>query len=41
MILPPGAFAVLGFLLAGKRILDRRLEARAAAAPEDSTPAVA
>ena len=24
MILPPGGFAVLGFLLAGKRILDSR-----------------
>jgi len=32
MILPPGAFAVLGFLLAGKRVLDARLEARSAAA---------
>ncbi|MCE1170057.1 MAG: electron transport complex subunit E [Azovibrio sp.] len=32
MILPPGAFAVLGFLLAGKRVLDARLEARNAAA---------
>ncbi|MDR3086642.1 MAG: electron transport complex subunit E [Azoarcus sp.] len=30
MILPPGAFAVLGFLLAGKRLVDARLEARAA-----------
>jgi electron transport complex protein RnfE len=28
MILPPGAFAVLGFLLAGKRVLDVRLAAR-------------
>lgn len=27
-ILPPGGFLVLGFLLAGKRILDRRLAAR-------------
>lgn len=32
MILPPGAFAVLGFLLAGKRVLDARLEARSSAA---------
>ncbi|WP_291992827.1 electron transport complex subunit E [Candidatus Accumulibacter sp. ACC003] len=29
MILPPGAFAVLGFLLAGKRLLERSLQARA------------
>jgi len=28
MILPPGAFAVLGFLLAGKRVLEARIEAR-------------
>lgn len=28
MILPPGAFAALGFLLAGKRIIDRRLAER-------------
>jgi len=34
MILPPGAFAVLGFLLAGKRVLDARLEARAEAVVE-------
>ncbi|MDR1936041.1 MAG: electron transport complex subunit E [Candidatus Accumulibacter sp.] len=27
MILPPGAFAVLGFLLAGKRLLDARRQA--------------
>ncbi|MDD2884085.1 MAG: electron transport complex subunit E [Dechloromonas sp.] len=33
MILPPGGFAVLGFLLAGKRLLDQRLAARAAALP--------
>lgn len=33
MILPPGGFAVLGFLLAGKRVLDKRLEARAARLP--------
>ncbi|MGB4467342.1 MAG: electron transport complex subunit E [Azovibrio sp.] len=38
MILPPGAFAVLGFLLAGKRILDDRLAARSVAA---TTPATA
>ena len=28
MILPPGAFAALGFLLAGKRIIDRKLAER-------------
>jgi electron transport complex protein RnfE len=31
-ILPPGGFLILGFILAGKRILDRRLEARRNAA---------
>ena len=30
MILPPGGFAVLGFLLAGKRVMENRLAARAA-----------
>jgi electron transport complex protein RnfE len=29
MILPPGGFLAVGFLLAGKRMLDRRLAARA------------
>ena len=33
MILPPGGFAVLGFLLAGKRALERRIAARVAADP--------
>ena len=33
MILPPGGFLVLGFLLAGKRVLDRRLAARALPEP--------
>jgi electron transport complex protein RnfE len=33
-ILPPGGFLVLGFLLAGKRVLDRRLAARAAPAAD-------
>lgn len=37
MILPPGAFAVLGFLLAGKRLLERRLAERAAARPSPAT----
>lgn len=32
MILPPGGFLALGFLLAGKRVLDKRLAERAAAA---------
>jgi len=32
MILPPGGFLVVGFLLAGKRVLDRQLAARAEAA---------
>jgi electron transport complex protein RnfE len=40
MILPPGAFAVLGFLLAGKRILDRKLAERDAAAA-NTAPAAA
>jgi electron transport complex protein RnfE len=30
MILPPGGFLVLGFLLAGKRVLDKRLAERGA-----------
>lgn len=34
--LPPGGFLALGFLLAGKRILDGRLAARAAAREEDA-----
>ncbi len=38
MILPPGGFAVLGFMLAGKRIIDQKLTARAQAA---ATPATA
>lgn len=37
MILPPGAFAALGFLLAGKRIIDRKLDERAAAASQAAT----
>lgn len=32
MILPPGGFLVVGFLLAGKRLLDRRRASRAAIA---------
>jgi len=34
MILPPGAFAALGFLLAGKRIIDRKLAEREATSAE-------
>lgn len=34
MILPPGAFIALGFLLAGKRIIDKRMAARKLAAEE-------
>lgn len=40
MILPPGAFAVLGFLLAGKRILDQKLAEHDAAAA-NKAPAAA
>jgi electron transport complex protein RnfE len=32
MILPPGGFLAVGFILAGKRVLDKHLAARAAAA---------
>jgi Na+-translocating ferredoxin:NAD+ oxidoreductase subunit E len=39
MILPPGGFLVVGFLLAGKRMLDRRRAARAAI--ETAVPAAA
>lgn len=40
MILPPGGFLALGFLLAGKRVLDRRRAERAAARLE-AEPSVA
>lgn len=33
MVLPPGGFLVLGFLIAGKRIIDRRLAAKQAQMP--------
>jgi len=36
MILPPGAFIALGFLLAGKRIIDKRLAQRKLLAGQDS-----
>lgn len=45
MLLPPGGFLVLGFLLAGKRILDqapaRKASETAAASPPDSQPSAA
>ncbi|MFP4079457.1 MAG: electron transport complex subunit E [Ectothiorhodospira sp.] len=37
LILPPGAFLALGFILAGKRVLDARRTARTA--PEGAAPA--
>ncbi|SEQ20411.1 electron transport complex protein RnfE [Ectothiorhodospira magna] len=37
MILPPGAFLALGFILAGKRVLDARLAARTAPAADPAT----
>ena len=33
MILPPGGFAILGFLLAGKRVMESRLAERGREAP--------
>ena len=33
----PGGFAILGFLLAGKRVMEKRLEERAAAHAEPAT----
>lgn len=38
-ILPPGAFLVLGLLVAGKNLIDQRLEARARAAAPAAEPA--
>jgi Na+-translocating ferredoxin:NAD+ oxidoreductase subunit E len=38
MILPPGGFLAVGFLLAGKRMLDRHLAARQAAASLSLAP---
>jgi electron transport complex protein RnfE len=40
MILPPGGFLALGFLMAGKRLLDQRL-ARASESASEATPALA
>ena len=34
MILPPGGFAILGFLLAGKRVMERHMDEKAAARAE-------
>jgi Na+-translocating ferredoxin:NAD+ oxidoreductase subunit E len=39
MILPPGGFIAMGFLLAGKRVLDRRLAARKQARAAAAVPA--
>jgi electron transport complex protein RnfE len=39
MILPPGGFLVLGFLIAGKRVIDRNRAQRAVvAATPDAEP---
>jgi electron transport complex protein RnfE len=38
-ILPPGGFIALGFILAGKRVLDTRAEQRAARALDGAEPA--
>ncbi|MDW8323065.1 MAG: electron transport complex subunit E [Burkholderiales bacterium] len=38
MILPPGGFLAVGCLLAGKRVLDRRLSARGQAAGAEARP---
>jgi len=40
MALPPGGFLMLGFILAGKKILDRKLQARSKAVPVDLTETV-
>ena len=37
-ILPPGAFLVLGLLMAGKNIIDARMAAKAAASKQPSSP---
>lgn len=37
-ILPPGGFLLLGFLLAGKRVLDRRLDARRSSTQSSAIP---
>lgn len=41
MILPPGGFLALGFLLAGKRVVERNLERKAVAEAGPGTPASA
>jgi electron transport complex protein RnfE len=38
MILPPGGFLALGFLLAGKRVLDRRMAERSVAVDPVPSP---
>lgn len=37
IILPPGGFLVLGFLMAGKRLIDRKMEQKAALIEDTST----
>ncbi len=37
MALPPGGFIMLGFLIAGKRVIDKRIKARTEAAKEQAT----
>lgn len=41
MALPPGGFLMLGFILAGKKILDRKLQARTRAEPLPGLPEAA
>lgn len=41
MALPPGGFLMLGFMLAGKKVLDRKLQARAKAVEIDGLPETA
>lgn len=41
MILPPGGFAILGFLLAGKRVMEKRLAAQAKPGAGDAAPVAA
>ncbi len=41
MILPPGGFAVLGFMLAGKRVLENRMAARSKEGAGCAEPAAA
>jgi len=41
MILPPGGFAILGFLLAGKRVLEKHLDGKARKTAGAAAPVVA